>query len=189
MKRSLGARPLLYPTPVVVVGTYDSEGRPNVMTAAWTGICCSVPPSVEVSLRRATYTYGNIEHRRAFTVNIPSEDHIKETDYFGMASGRDVDKLQATGLTPERSELVDAPLIREFPVSLECRLRQSLEIGLHTLFIGEILNVQADPSVLGDDGLPDIEKIRPILFSPEGRRYHGVGAYLGRAFSIGREVQ
>ncbi|MDM7934752.1 MAG: flavin reductase, partial [Methanothrix sp.] len=96
---------------------------------------------------------------------------------------------QATGLTPERSELVDAPLIREFPVSLECRLRQSLEIGLHTLFIGEILNVQADPSVLGDDGLPDIEKIRPILFSPEGRRYHGVGAYLGRAFSIGREVQ
>ena len=188
MKRSLGAKTLLYPTPVCVVGTYDRAGKPNVMTAAWAGICCSSPPCIAVSLRKATYTYGNIMERKAFTVSLPTEEYVKVADYFGMASGRDEDKFSRSGLTPMKGKLVDAPFVKEFPLALECKLLHSIEIGLHTEFIGEILDVTADEECLGPDGLPDIEKIRPILFSPEGRRYHGVGRLLGKAFSVGREV-
>jgi flavin reductase (DIM6/NTAB) family NADH-FMN oxidoreductase RutF len=187
MKRSLGAKAMVYPTPVFIVGTYDKEGRPNAMAAAWAGICCSVPPCIYVSLRKATYTYGNIMERGAYTVSIPSESHVKEADYLGIASGRDVDKFEAAGLTPAKSELVDAPYVNEFPLVLECKLLRHIEIGLHTEFIGEILDVKADDSVLGEGDIPDIEKLRPMIFSPEARRYHGVGRYLGNAFSIGRE--
>ncbi len=186
MKKSIGAKTLVYPTPIFVVGTYDRAGKPNVMTAAWAGICCSVPPCVAVSLRKATYTYGNIMERKAFTVSIPSEDYVKEADYFGIASGRDEDKFAKSGLTPERSDLVDAPFVKEFPLVLECRLLHHIEIGLHTQFIGEILDVKSD--AIGEGGLPDIEKVRPILFSPETRKYHAVGRYLGKAFSTGRGI-
>ena len=187
IKKSLGAKTLLYPTPVCVIGTYDPYGKPNVMTAAWVGICCSSPPCIAVSLRKATYTYGNIMNRKAFTVCLPSEDYAKHADYFGLVSGRDVNKFAASGLTPLKSELVDAPLVKEFPVAIECKLHSFVEIGLHTEFIGEILDVKADESCLGTDGLPDIEKIRPVLFSPEGRKYNGVGRFIGKAFSLGRE--
>ncbi len=188
MKKSLGPRTLLYPAPVLAVGTYDQAGKPNVMTAAWAGICCSSPPCLAVSLRKATYTYGNIMARKAFTVSVPSEDFAKQADYFGMASGKETDKFAACGLTPVKSDLVDAPYVKEFPLVLECSLLSYQEIGLHTQFIGEILDVMADESILGEDGLPDIEKLRPILFSPDGRRYHAVGRYLGKAFSMGKEV-
>ena len=103
-----------------------------------------------------------------------------------MVSGRDVDKFSAAGLTPVKSELVDAPYVEEFPLVLECRLLNAVEIGLHTQFIGEIMDVKAEAEFFGDDGLPDIEKVRPIIFAPEGRSYHGVGKYLGKAFSIGK---
>ena len=186
MKKSLGAKTIIYPTPVLVVGTYDKSGKANVMTAAWAGICCSAPPCIGVSLRKATYTYGNIMKRKAFTISVPSEDQVKQADYFGMVSGRDVDKFSAAGLTPVKSELVDAPYVEEFPLVLECRLLNAVEIGLHTQFIGEIMDVKAEAEFLGDDGLPDIEKVRPIIFAPEGRSYHGVGKYLGKAFSIGK---
>jgi len=186
MKQSIGAKTLLYPTPVVVVGTYDSAGKPNVMTAAWAGICCSVPPCIGVSLRKATYTYGNIMERKAFTVSIPSENYAKQADYFGMVSGKDTDKFAATGLTPEKSNVVDAPFVKEFPLVLECKLLRFVEIGLHTEFIGEILDVKAEAAVFGDDGVPDIEKVKPIIFAPEGRKYLAVGRILGQAFSIGK---
>jgi len=186
MKKSLGAKTIIYPTPVLAVGTYDKSGKANVMTAAWAGICCSAPPCIGVSLRKATYTYGNIMKRKAFTISVPSEDQVKQADYFGMVSGRDVDKFSAAGLTPVKSELVDAPYVEEFPLVLECRLLNAVEIGLHTQFIGEIMDVKAEAEFLGDDGLPDIEKVRPIIFAPEGRSYHGVGKYLGKAFSIGK---
>ncbi len=188
VKESIGAKTIIYPTPVLVIGTYDEAGKPNVMTAAWAGICCSVPPCVGVSLRKATYTFGNIMERKAFTVNVPSENFIKEADYFGIVSGRDVDKLSKAGLTPIRSEIVNAPYIKEFPLVLECRLQQSVEIGLHTQFIGEILDVKVESDMLGEDDLPDIKKVRPILFTPESRNYYGVGKILGKAFSIGRDL-
>lgn len=189
MKKSFGAKTLVFPTPVWVVGTYDGEGRPNVMSAAWGGICCSQPPCVAVSLRKATYTYGNIVARKAFTINVPSEAHAREADYFGMVSGKNVDKFETAGLTPVRSSLVDAPYIEEFPLVVECRLLHTMEIGLHTQFIGEILDVKAEESVCNEKGQADMEKVRPILYAPEIHTYHGVGKLLGRAYSLGKEIR
>jgi len=188
MKKSFGAKTLVFPTPVWVVGTYDKEGRPNIMAVAWGGICCSRPPCVAVSLRKATYSYSSIVGRKAFTVSVPSEDYAVQADYVGIASGKDVDKFAATGLTSVRSDIVDAPYVGEFPLVLECRLLHTIEIGLHTQFIGEILDVKAEESVLGEKGFPDIEKVRPLLFDPEINTYHGVGKLLGRAYSIGKEI-
>jgi flavin reductase (DIM6/NTAB) family NADH-FMN oxidoreductase RutF len=188
MKKSLGAKPLAYPTPVFVVGTYDRAGRPNVMTASWAGICCSSPPCIAVSLRKATYSYGNIIDKRAFTVNIPSDIYVRETDFFGLVSGKGVDKFTATGLTPVKSSLVDAPYVEEFPFILECKVIHTVEIGLHTQFIGEILDIKADESVLSEHGIPDMKKILPFLFAPESRTYYGIGQYLGKAFAIGKEI-
>ena len=187
MKKSLGAKTLAMPLPAWVIGTYDSQDLPNVMTAAWCGICCSKPPCVAISLRKATYTYDNIMERQAFTVNIPSELFAVETDYFGIASGRDTDKFTDKGVTPVKSDLVDAPYIEEFPMILECRVIQTIEIGLHTQFIGEILDVKAETSVLNEDEVPDPEELHPIIFSPTIRTYHGLGRYIGKAFSIGKE--
>ena len=124
--------------------------------------------------------------RKAFTVNIPSEAHVKVADYFGIASGRDVDKLAAVGLNPVRSDLVDAPYIQEFLLVLECKLLHVIEIGLHTQFIGEIQDVKADATVLNEAGIPDIAKVKPILYAPEIRAYHGVGEFVGKAFSTGK---
>ncbi len=186
MKKSFGAKTLVFPTPVWVVGSYDRNGKPNIMTAAWGGICCSRPPCVAVSMRKATYSYGNIVERKAFTVGVPSEEHAAQADYAGIASGRDVDKFAAAGLTPVRSAVVDAPYVEEFPMVLECRLIHTLEIGLHTQFVGEILDVKAEEAVLAATGVPDIRLARPVLFAPGLDGYHGVGEYLGQAFSIGR---
>jgi flavin reductase (DIM6/NTAB) family NADH-FMN oxidoreductase RutF len=188
MKKSLGAKTILYPTPVLVVGTYDEEGKPNAMTAAWGGICCSVPPCVAVSLRKATYSHANIVKRQAFTISVPSERHVKEADYFGIASGRNEDKFAVTRLTPVRSELVDAPYVAEFPLVLECRLAHTFELGLHTQFVGEILDVKADEEALGKGGVPDLGTLLPISFAPEVHAYYGLGRHLGQAFSIGRKL-
>ena len=189
MKKSLGVKTLACPTPLWIVGTYDSEGKPNVMTIAWGGICCSKPQSVNISLRKTTYSYNNIMMKKAFTINIPSENHVKESDYFGIATGSKTNKFTDTGLTPIKSDLVDAPYIKDFPLVLECKMTNNLEIGTHTLFVGEIVDVKADESVLGEQMLPDINKVLPVLFAPEVRTYHGIGKTLGKAFSIGKKIK
>lgn len=189
MKKSVGAKTLLFPTPVLMVGTYDQTGKPNLMNAAWGGICCSKPPCVAVSLRKATYSHSCIVERKAFTVGIACEGRMAEADYVGIASGRDADKFAVAGLTPVRSELVDAPYAEEFPVVLECRLLHVIEIGLHTQFIGEIMDVKADAAVFDDAGRLDIMKIQPLIYDTSRRGYHGVGPRLGDAFSIGKELQ
>jgi flavin reductase (DIM6/NTAB) family NADH-FMN oxidoreductase RutF len=187
MKKSLGAKTIIYPAPVLVIGSYDKNGKPNVMTAAWGGICCSSPPCLTVSLRKATYTYASICERKAFTVNIPSEKYIDVVDYFGIASGRNEDKFSKSGLTPVKSDLVDAPYVEEFPFILECRLIHTHEIGLHTQFIGEILDIKANEDVLDDKGALSVEKIKPITYTPEYGYYFGLGKKLGKAHSIGKE--
>jgi flavin reductase (DIM6/NTAB) family NADH-FMN oxidoreductase RutF len=181
MKRSLGPQSILYPTPTVVVCTYDPEGRPNMMTAAWAGVACSSPAMVTVSLREATYSHGNIAMRKAFTMGIPSEDQWREADHVGMVSGRNTLKFKTTGLTPKRSEHVDAPYVEEFPVTLECKLFQTHELGLHTQYVGEIMNVLVDEEVLDENDNVDIERLRPIIFSPGTSVYHRVGQILGKA--------
>jgi flavin reductase (DIM6/NTAB) family NADH-FMN oxidoreductase RutF len=190
MKLSLPPRTILLPSPVLIIGTYGPDGRPNVMNAAWGGIASSSPPCISVSLREATLTHHNIRRTGAFTVNIPSESHVKEADFFGMVSGRECDKLQEAGLASVRSALVNAPVVREFPYALECKLLRQVELGTHTMFIGEIVGIVADQEALNPDQLPDIEKVRPMLWGSFGSMaYYGIGARLGSAFSVGNEVR
>jgi flavin reductase (DIM6/NTAB) family NADH-FMN oxidoreductase RutF len=188
MKKSMGANTAACPSPVWCIGTYDKNEKPNIMTAAWAGICCSSPPAISVSLRKATYTYQSIIDSKAFTVNIPSRAYANEADYAGIASGKDTDKFDVTGLTPVRSEKVRAPYVKEFPLIIECKLHHHHEIGLHTLFVGEIVDVLADEAVVADDGKVDMEKIQPFLYSATNRTYYGIGSYLGKAFSIGKDL-
>jgi len=189
MKKSIGAQTIIFPTPALVVGTYDQAGKPNLMTSAWGGICCSNPPCLAISLRKATYTYSNIIERKAFTINILSETQVKEADYYGLTTGRNKDKFSITGITPIKSDLVDAPYGKEFPLVLECKLFHTLEIGLHTQYIGEIMDVKVDEEVLGDNGIPDIQKVKAFLFDPANKNYYGIGKNLGKAFSIGLGIK
>jgi flavin reductase (DIM6/NTAB) family NADH-FMN oxidoreductase RutF len=188
MKKSLGAKTLIVPTPVWCVGSYDAGGAANVMTIAWGGICCSKPPCLTISLREATYTYGSIMERQAYTVSVPSEQYAREADFFGLASGRSVDKFAQSRLTPVRSELVDAPYVGEFPLILECKVIHHYKIGLHTQFVGEIVDCKVDENMVTADGGPDIEKIRPLVFSPGSQKYHGIGEFIAKAFKVGREL-
>ena len=188
MKQSLGPRALIFPAPVLMVGTYDKAGKPNLMNAAWGGICCSDPPCVAVSLRKARHSYDSIVERKAFTVGIANEANMAAADYVGIASGRDADKFAVAGLTPVRSELVDAPYAGEFPLVLECRLLHTVEIGIHTQFIGEIVDVKGDREILAEDGLPDILRMQPLVYDTAHKGYHAVGPLVGKAFSVGKEL-
>lgn len=187
MKKTLGAKAILYPAPVVVIGSYGPDGLPNVMTASWVGICCSIPPCVSVAFRPERFSYENILHRKAFTISIPSEKHAVEADYFGMVSGKKQSKLEITGFEAIKAEHVDAPYVAEFPVVLECRLKAVHPIGCHVQFVGEIVDCKAEPSVLDERGLPDMEKVRPLIYVPESGTYYGVGSRIGKAYSLGKK--
>jgi flavin reductase (DIM6/NTAB) family NADH-FMN oxidoreductase RutF len=177
---------MVFPHPVFVVGSYGPDGVPNLATASWAGICCSRPPAVAVSFRPATLTHGNIARRGAFTLNIPSVRHAREADLCGVLSGRAGDKFAACGLHPERAEMVDAPRVAEFPVCLECRVLHSFELGLHTQYVGEILDVLVDPAVLDAEGRPDMRLVAPLVYSSADRSYYEVGGFVARAFAAAK---
>lgn len=186
MKQSLGAKPLAFPTPVYLVGTYDAHGRPNMMNAAWGGICCSEPPCVMVSVQKKRYTYAGIIEHKAFTINLLGCDHVIAADYYGIASGRDLNKIEACGQHVSRGELVHAPCLDEAYLVLECRLKTSTELGSHTMFVGEVVDVKVESECLGDKGTPDVKKMDPLLFIPGAREYYGVGEFIGKAFAVGK---
>lgn len=190
MKLSLPAQTILLPSPVLIIGTYGPDGKPNIMNAAWGGIASSKPPCISVSLREATLTHHNIKQTEAFTVNFTSTQYFREADYVGIVSGRDHDKFKDTGLTPVKSTLVNAPIVKEFPYALECRLFKQVDCGLHTMFIGEILGIIADSEVLNSNNLPDIEKVRPMVWGSYGSMaYYAIGEKLADAFSVGKELK
>jgi flavin reductase (DIM6/NTAB) family NADH-FMN oxidoreductase RutF len=188
MKKSIGAKTFLPVTPVFIVGSYDDKYQPNLMACAWGGICCSKPPCVNVSLRKATYSYHNIVSRKAFTVNILFSDQVKKADFYGLVSGCDHNKFEQTGITPVKSDLVDAPYGKEFPIILECKVMHQIEIGSHTEFIGEILDIKVDENLLDENGKLLGDKLHPILYNPELKEYYLLGKYLGKAHSMGKEV-
>jgi flavin reductase (DIM6/NTAB) family NADH-FMN oxidoreductase RutF len=189
MKKSLGAKTIVYPTPVFIVGTYDKNDKPDVMAAAWGGISCSNPPCISISLQKHRYTLKNIDERGAFSINIPSEKFVSEADYFGMVSGKDEDKFLKTGLTPIKSELVDAPYIKEFPLVLECKMVNSLDLGMHIQITGQIMDVKVDEEVTNENGIPDINKIKPFIYDPAAVAYHGIGKHIGKAFDMGKKFK
>jgi flavin reductase (DIM6/NTAB) family NADH-FMN oxidoreductase RutF len=188
MKKSFGSKTLVMPSPVWVVCVYDKDGKPTGATVAWGAICSSVPPCLLVCLRKATYTNGCIIEKKAFTVNVPGEKNMVEADYFGIASGRNRDKFAASGLTAVKGDKVDAPFIAEFPLVAECRLISVAQVGIHTQFVGEILDIKADEDMLGPDGMPDSNKIKPVVYMAGSRDYYGMGAFIGNGFQIGKKI-
>ena len=196
MKNSLGPGTLGFPAPVLIVGSYDEKEKPNIMNAAAAGMCCLSPPCIYVSLREATYTYHNIRNKKAFTVSIPPAKCVKEADYFGLASGKNVNKFEVSKLTPVKSKLVDAPYVNEFPVVLECKLKETVNLGSHTMFVGEVLDIKVDEEVLinitSKSGKKlskiDPEKFLPLIFDMSTRNYYKLGEKVGDGFSTGLEL-
>lgn len=187
MKKSLGAKPIVYPTPVFLVGSYDGDGVANIMNAAWGGLCSSGPPSVAVSIRKERHSYDNIIERQAFTINIPSINDVEAADYFGLVSGKNCDKVKQSGMAVTQAEFVDAPMLNDCPLVLECRLIATHDLGVHTQFVGEIIDVKIEEDCLDSDGQPDIRLINPLLFAPGNRGYFAVGDFIGKAFSVGKD--
>jgi len=188
-KRSLGPAPLLYPEPALLIATYDSTGKPNAMTAAWAGICASDPVSLMVAVQPPRHTHDPLLARKAFTVCVPSEKQVTQTDFAGMVSGKRYDKFTACGFTAVKAEHVDAPYIAECPVILECSLTSHQCVGTHTVIIAEIRDVKADEDCLDASGnFPDIEKVLPIIFDCGSKSYYGIGKKLGQGWSIGKSL-
>lgn len=189
MKQSLGAKPLAFPTPVYLVGTYAADGQPNMMNAAWGGICCSEPPCVMVSVQKKRYTHASLVEQQAFSINLLGTDHVIAADYYGIASGRDINKIEACNQHVRRAEYVNAPCLEEAYLILECRLKSTIELGSHTMFVGEIVEVKIDSSCLDKKGDIDVRKMDPLLFIPGTREYYAVGEFIGKAFAVGSGIK
>ena len=177
-KKSIGVRSAIYPKPAMVIGSYNEAGKPNIMTEAWIGVCNSDPLSIAVSMRPATYSYGNVTHSKAFTVNIPSSELIKYVDYAGRLSGKDVNKFKETGLTPIKSNLVNAPYIKEFPIVIECELTEYHDLGSHRQFIGKVIDVKVDEAILNADDRIDVNLLKPVVYG--GGNYYETGRFLAK---------
>lgn len=185
MRKNFGASSDVYPMPAFIVAAYDEEGKPNCMNAAWGGIY--EKNQIMVCLSHGHKTTKNIKHSKAFTVSIADARHVLEADYVGVVSGnKEPDKMAKAGLTTVKSEFVNAPIINEFPMTVECNLLKFNEDGI---CIGEIVNISADESVLGEDGLVDPQKLQPITFDPYHNVYLKLGEKVGNAFSDGKKTK
>ncbi len=185
MKKEVKLSAVAFPAPVYIVGTYNEDGTPNAMNAAWGGICASEPPAIMVAVRKSRKTYENILNRKAFTINFPNEELMEIADYIGLVSGKKENKIEKAGLQILEGEEVDAPILSDFPVSLECSLIDKLEVGSHMLMVGEIRRVVADEEVLNDKEQIDVEKVGAIGYDPSCNNYIQTSKVVGKAFSVG----
>ncbi len=185
MRKDFGAKPCVYPMPVFIISTYDENGVPNAMNAAWGGV--AEADRISICLDQSHKTTANIAARKAFVVSMATEDHVAACDYVGIVSGNDVpDKFERSGFHAERSAKVDAPLIKELPLAVECRL---ISYDYKTcLLIGEIVNVCADESIL-TDGRIDPRKLKPITYDTVNKDYYAFGEKVGKAFSDGKRLK
>ncbi len=167
---------VLYPTPAVMVSCGAGD-RANIITLAWVGTLCSEPPLVGIGVRPSRYSHGLIEESGEFVINLPTADQSRWLDYCGIVSGRQEDKWAACGFTPAAATEVQAPIIAECPVNIECRVQQTLSLGSHDLFIGEVVAVQMDEAVLDERGRLDFDEARPFAYL-DGE-YRQIGGLLG----------
>ncbi len=189
MKKSLGPSKQTFPVPVYIVGTYNEAGEPNAMTVSGCGLCTSSPPCTMIAMSGSRYTYKNILKTNAFTVGFPRVDQVVEADYFGIASGAKENKFEKVNLTAVKSENVNAPVIEEFPMTLECKFKAEMRVGDRYIIIGEIVNVLADEDCLTEKGVPDINKMKPLAFNPAEYNYYSVGDFVADAFKVGLEIK
>ena len=186
MRKNFGAQPYTYPQPVFIIASYGPDGTPDAMNAAWGGI--SEANELSMCLSAGHKTTKNILERKAFTVHMADAAHVVECDYVGVVSANDVpDKLAKAGFHTSKSEFVDAPLIDELAMAVECRLVSYDPQSGH--LVGEIVNVSVDESVLTPDGKVDAAKLAPITFDPINSAYHKLGEKVGNAFSDGLKLK
>lgn len=186
-KIPLGPMTLLYPKPALLIGA-NVNGKPNFMTAAWAGIANLTPPLLSVAIRRERYTYQGIEENQTFSINIPSEDLVTETDYCGLISGANTDKVAVCGFKVFYGKLKTAPLIEQCPVNLECRLAQKVDFKTHVLCIGEIEEIHLSEDCL-THGKPDVKKIRPLIFTTGVEdAYFRLGERLASGYHVGKKL-
>jgi flavin reductase (DIM6/NTAB) family NADH-FMN oxidoreductase RutF len=169
-KKNLGAITALVPLPAVMVSCQKPDSQPNIITISWTGIVCSEPPMISISVRKNRHSYDLIKNTGEFVVNITNHKLAKATDLCGTYSGRDYDKFEMAGLTPEKASKVRVPMIAECPINMECQVRTRIELGSHDIFIAEIVATHADESIL-IDGRFDIEKLDPLIYCTKARQY------------------
>ncbi len=169
---------MLYPLPAVMVSVADREGRTNIITVAWAGTICTNPPMVSISVRPSRYSHHMILETGGFVINLTTRALVRATDYCGVRSGRDVDKWKEAGLTPMRSDAVDAPCIAECPVNIECRVVRTEQLGSHDMFIAEVAAVHVDDRYMDGKGRFHLEDARPIVYSHG--EYYDLGEKLGR---------
>ncbi|MBI2830254.1 MAG: flavin reductase family protein [Chloroflexi bacterium] len=184
-KVQLGPRTLLYPLPAFVIGA-NVDDRPNFMTAAWCGIANSEPPMVSVAVRHQRHTNKGIRQNMTFSVNVPSTDLVRETDYCGITPGAKIDKARVCQFKVFYGKLGTAPLIEQYPVNLECKVVQILDLGTHDLVVGRIEETHVSESCL-TEGKPDISKIKPLVYS--ANTYYAVGEVVASSFSIGKDLK
>ena len=182
----LGAKPLIFPMPVLIIGTYDKDGVPNAMNAAWGGISGGTELTMCIGARHKTT--ANILARKAFTVSMATAEQMVACDYVGIVSGNDTaDKMEKAGWHTAKAEHVDAPLIDELPMALECRLVSYDPENGH--MVGQIVNISVDEDVLDGEGKIDPEKLQPITFDPVHNTYRKLGEVVGQAFQDGAKLK
>lgn len=185
MRKNFGVKPWVYPMPVFMVAAYDRNGKPCCMNAAWGGIY--EENQIMICLAESHKTTKNIKESKAFTVSIATAEYMTQADYVGIVSGNNTpDKMEKAGFTSFKSEFVNAPIIEQLPMTVECKLIKFNEDGI---CIGEIVNVSADEKILGEDGKIDPIKLDPIAFDPVHHAYRKLGERIGTAFSDGKKLK
>ncbi len=186
-KITMGPQTLLFPVPATLVGVHVND-KVNFMAVAWCGVANSTPPMISVAIQHQRYSYEGIKQNMTFSVNVPSSDLMKETDYCGIASGSKVDKVDVCGFKIFYGKLNNAPLIEECPINIECKVVHILDLGSHALIIGRIEETHISETCLSD-GIPDITKIKPFSYvGAKVREYRVLGEVIGKAYDVGREL-
>ena len=186
-KITMGPQTLLFPVPATLVGVHVND-KPNFMTVAWCGVANSEPPMISVSIRHQRYSFEGIKQNMAFSVNLPSSDLMRETDYCGITSGSKVDKVDVCGFNVFYGKLSNAPLIEQCPINLECKVVHTLDLGSHALVIGRIEETYISETCLSD-GIPDVSKIKPFSYiGNKEREYRVLGEVIGKPHHVGREL-
>ncbi|MFQ6002343.1 MAG: flavin reductase family protein [Candidatus Zixiibacteriota bacterium] len=178
-KKLLEPQTMLIPMPVVMVSCQKEGQKPNIITIAWSGIACSEPPMITIAIRKGRFSHEIISESKEFVVNMITESLLPQTDYCGIKSGRSVDKFKETKLTPIKGTKVNAPLIKECPINLECVVKAITSLGSHDLFIGEIVATHIDSEYIDDRERPDIAKMMPVAYCTKAQQYWGLSQSLG----------
>ena len=167
------------PYPIVLLTAKDEEKIGNITTLIWIGTFSQEPFIIGVAVKKKRYSYGLVKKSGVFGINIPGEDHLVDADYCGYTKGSSVDKFKETSFTPVDGKVIDAPMIKECPVRLECKLLEIKELGDHDLIIGEVVHTEIDPSVCDENGRIDLLKLKPIIANYPQGTYHMVGERIG----------